>query len=148
MLWIGVAQVALSEKAPVDFDKGRQGVTLGKIWCWLLSLLLYCVVLHFVSFASFTWATVVIVLLTFALRFVCHPCSAGAEHRRRVTGAAAREQWDAGMVSNNAHASGVATVACQLCVRSFLLCLRPVFVFAFLFLCVCIGQSNTRQHKR
>ena len=48
----------------------------------------------------------------------------------RVTGAAAREQWDAGMVSNNAHVSGVATVACLLGIRVFLVCLLPGFVFA------------------
>ena len=94
------------------------------------SSLLICVVLHFVSFASFASATVVTVLLNFdtALRFLCHSCFAGAEHRKRVTGAAAREHWDAGMVSNNAHISGVATVACLLCPHpvSFL---RQGFIF-------------------
>ena len=39
-------------------------------------------------------------------------------------------------------------VACQLCVRSFLLCLRPVFVFAFsclIFVSMCVYR--TEQHK-
>ena len=90
-----MAPVALSEKAPVDFDKGRQRVTVGKFWCWLLSSLRIFVVLHFLSFASFPSATVVTVSLNFdtALGFVCHSCFAGAEHRKHVTGAAAREQW-------------------------------------------------------
>ena len=135
----------------MDFDKGRQRVTIGKFWCWLLSSLLICVVLHFVSFASFASATVVTVLLNFdtALRFVCHSCFAGAEHRKRVTGAAAREQWDAGMVSNNAHISGVATVACLLCLRrvSFL---RQGFIFWYcsVILCVCVcAEVAQEQHK-
>ena len=156
LLWTAMARVALSEKAPVDFDKGRQRVTVGKFWCWLLSSLLICVMLHFVSFASFASATVVTVLLNFdtALRFVCHSCFAGAEHRKRGTGAAAREQWDAGRVSNNAHVSGVATVACLLCLHRVSL-LRHGFIFWYcsVNLCVCVfvqrwNKSNTRRHER
>ena len=134
----------------MDFDKGRQRVTVGKFWCWLLSSLLICVVLHFVSFASFASATVVTVLLHFdtALRFVCHSCFAGAEHCKRVTGAAAREQWDAGMVSNNAHVSGVATVACLLCLHR-VSPLRHGFIFWYcsvILFCVC-AEVEQEQHK-
>ena len=39
--------VAPYEEAPVDFDKGRHRVKVGKFWCWLLSSLLFCVVLPF-----------------------------------------------------------------------------------------------------
>ena len=39
LLWTAVAPVALSEKAPVDFDNGQQRVTVGKFLCWLLSSL-------------------------------------------------------------------------------------------------------------
>ena len=135
----------------MDFDKGRQRVAVGECWCWLLSSLLICVVLHFVSFASFASATVVTVLLDFdtALRFVCHSCFAGAEHRKRVTGAAAREQWDAGMVSNNAHVSGVATVACLLCLhRVSLLRHRFIFWYCSVILCVCVcAEVEQEQHK-
>ena len=141
----------------MDLDKGRQRVTVGKFWCWLLSSLFICVVLHFVSFASFAWANVIIVLIIYdtALRLVCHSCFAGAEHHKRVTGAAAREQWDAGMVRNNAHVSGVATVACQLCVRSFSFCLRRVsflrqgsiFWYCSVILCVCVcAEVEQEQH--
>ena len=132
----------------MDFDKGRQRVTVGKFWCWLLSSLLNCVMLHFVLFASFASATVVTVLLNFdtALRFVCHSCFAGAEHRKRVTGAAAREQWDAGRVSNNAHVSGVATVACLLCLHR-VSPLRQGCIFLVLLcdsVCVCLCRGGTR----
>ena len=135
----------------MDFDNGRQRVTVGKLWCWLLSSLLICVVLPFLSFASFASATVVTVLLNpdTALRFVCHSCFAGAEHRKRVTGAAAREQWDAGMVSNNAHVSGVATVACLLCLHRVSL-LRHGFIFWYcsVILCVCVcAEVEQEQHK-
>ena len=148
MLWTAVAPAALSEKAPVDFDKGRRRVTVGKFCCWLLSSLLICVVLHFVSFASFASATVVTVLLKFdtALRFVCHSCFAGAEHRKHVAGAAAREQWDAGMVSNNAHLSGTATVACLLCLHRVWLP-RHGFIFLVLLresVCLCLCRGGTR----
>ena len=44
--------------------------------------------------------------------------------------------------------TGVLCVACQLCVRSFSLCLPPAFVFAFsclIFVSVCVHRTG--QHK-